>query len=191
MLAAALAPTSSCGPQFRNVREYAPPETAEGLRCASRCSGDQNECRSICDDRFEDCQHAARATADRRYGMLYDQYVWDRRTWEAQYAQQRWRKDEIDRHRAQVRHDLDNADRGCDRGNAAACSQEQNLKRELERLPELWIPPAPVPPDRDSLVRDYARECRSDCGCDDRHRSCFEGCGGRVTDRSVCVEGCE
>ena len=44
---------------------------------------------------------------------------------------------------------------------------------------------------------DYADRYRRPCGmdgcrnaCDDAYRACFEGCGGQVTERRVCVERC-
>ena len=52
--------TSSCGPMYRQVHNYYPPEEREGKFCISTCSASKSQCINNCENREQTCIMNAR-----------------------------------------------------------------------------------------------------------------------------------
>ncbi len=178
LLTAALLFLTACAPRYRTTYQYLEPKNPEAATCVHRCKEALSTCREVCRANFEICNKKAEKIGKANYDKKLQRY---------------YRELEAYANRVQM----------------------YNLKRDLFYYNDfyyggrygfygpfggrlLWGPPPvvytipkPVKPSlQQENLKAQMKHCRIDCGCLQSYDRCFEGCGGKIETKKICIQNC-
>lgn len=168
---------TACSPKYRTTYHYVAPQNPQAQNCIHHCKEAFSTCQKICQSNFAICKQKADAVAQKRYTQKMQNYY---KALE-QYAN--------DMRRYEMERDLFLYD-------DFYYPYRYGFYRPFYR-PVLWGPsPAytlskPVKPslEREKLDAEM-KMCRIDCGCTESFDKCYEGCGGKILKKEVCIGNC-
>ncbi len=166
-----------CAPKYRTAYTYIEPRNPQIQSCIEGCEAKRAACRERCEKAFKTCRKNAEAIGRRNYEQKLQDYY---RKLEAYTAQLR---------RYELERDLFYG-RGFYYGDGFGY-------RGPFYGPVWWGPspaltlPRPVKPNlQNEILQAELKHCRVDCGCTEKFDTCFEGCGGKIIRKKVCIENC-
>ena len=71
-----------------------------------------------------------------------------------------------------------------------ACNLSHRTKKDIKRLHSPSPAQEPEEPTLEEHIELYSEKCSMQCGCDDSYRTCYQGCGGNINSREVCIDNC-
>ncbi len=194
LIAVALFLCACSTPRYQVVHDFEPPLGAGGAACIQACYQDQKSCQRDCSGSYDACLAASRDIAEAEYQAkldLHNQALDDYYADHQAYLVQR----ELFQAKQQLLlNQLDQAHHRCHREGQGsyACKRARELDAELSQRHEPTEPVKPQAPSLNDEVKRARSGCTRSCDyCDDRFRSCYTSCGGKVSTRRVCVAHCE
>ncbi len=166
-----------CAPKYRTTYTYIEPQNPQIKRCIATCEAGRDACRKACATRFKACRKEAEAIGKKNYEQKLQAYY---RNLEAYTAQLR---------RYELERDL-YYDNGFYYGGGYGYWGPFYSPFFWEPSPALTLP-RPVKPNlQDEILQAELKHCRVDCGCTEKFDTCYEGCGGKIIRKKVCIENC-
>lgn len=183
----------ACGPQYKIVHDYVPPENPLGLSCIQQqCANNQKVCQLECNDVFEMCmqrqEHQARADFPHlmeKYHAQMDTYHAEKALYNERYENYRLKLELLqDRQKFSLN--------TCRQQRVAKkhCRSYHQYQREINDMTRPTRPYQPSKPSLKRNIRQAQRQCSRDCRCDKMFNKCYVGCGGKVNSRKVCIKNC-
>ncbi len=179
LLSVVLLVFTACSPKYRTTYSYVAPPSPQAQHCIKTCQEKLDTCQKVCKANFEICKQKAEKIAKENYEKKLQQYYRDLENYTNQIQQY-----ELER-------DLFFYDGFC-------CPRRYGFYRPFGgRL--FWGPPPgyyytlkkPVKPNlQQEILNAQMKHCRIDCGCHDSYDKCYEGCGGKVITKKVCIQNC-
>ncbi len=191
LIATAMLTLTGCGPVYKVVHDYEPPQTPQGMQCVRDCEQDRQNCRYDCERSYNYCMEDARGQAEQSYADAKDRYIEELQRYnddlEDMYREQRHAPGKI----RDLREERAFYAEKCRAGKDKACDKKKYIDRQIDELANPTHPTEPSEPSYEDELARYQGQCSNECGCDDHFNNCYAGCGGRVTSRKVCVDNCE
>jgi hypothetical protein len=192
---------AGCAPVYEVRDEFIPPLDPSAVQCTYNCEQIEASCHQDCDRAYARCAEQAQAQAREIlpaalevYAARLEAYDHQQRLYDREYRDYREEKRQLDV-------SLDAAEHRCRKGERGACAEKKRLKKAKSDLwtdyygpdgPLSEIPEQPARPTQaQEAARIHSERCHNDCGCMDRFKICYIGCGGRVETRRYCLENCE
>ncbi len=178
LLLSALLFLSACSPKYKTLYNYNSPTTQNGKLCVKSCKEKLATCKEICKSNFDICKVKAIKKAKLQYQQKLKAYYKALET----YANQ---------------------------------VQMHNLENELYFYSDFyypgrgygyWGPFGPYfmwdvhptyniqkpkkPTLQEEIQKTELQECQIDCKCQVSYDNCFQGCGGKITQKKICIQNC-
>ena len=183
-------------PQYKIVYEYSKLSDKEGLSCLNSCYVDEKNCKSQCEQHYQQCATNARDDAEESYLDKQKAYEVDLREYDYElehfYSIQyryRDRKENLDK-RLKIYSKICNNSKDKD-AHELACSEVRQINRKLDHLKKPVKPRKPNAPVLKNEISQFQSLCSKSCDCESSYRNCYTSCGGTVTTRRVCVNNCD
>ena len=164
-----------CAPKYRTTYTYIEPQDPQVKSCIESCEAKRAACRETCAAAFQKCKVKADAIGKKNYERKLQQYYHDLELYTARLR------------RYQLERDLFYGSGFCYGGYGCGPFYR----------PIFWEPsPAltlrrPVKPNlQEEIMQAELKECRIDCGCQQKFDDCFQGCGGKIVTQKICIKNC-
>lgn len=191
--------TSGClGPSYETRKKYNPPNDPSARSCLMQCQESQMQCNSICQKENNLCTIQANQVAQERFIQDQNTYNQQLRQWDTnqrhyisrqnECLQYKFNNCQIERNRiasgpssnpATTHYNAQRYHNECVRLSKDACRLHYNELSANNPKPD-----APT-------KQDTSSSCNSDCNCKSQYDTCFQSCGGIITNETVCVSNCE
>jgi len=190
---------TACGPKMKQVKEYIPPMTQQGVVCLNEAEQSRQTCINNNAQQMEQCVQQANVLADdelviqeRHYTRALEDYIDLEKEHEylmADYEEQK---------RLIIR-DGDLAYVQCSKDvEMVAISQfpecKKHLKQSKRRIKDLREPEAPYrprPPNRNVIMSQFVKQCeQQQNNCSRLYDQLYVSCGGTINYDSVCIANC-
>jgi len=182
---------NGCGPQYKIVEDYYPPQSSQGKQCIQSCQTSKNSCQNSCDRKYNYCLRKAQDIAEQELPDLLNQYVhnYDGYIYAYERYQYEYRIYSNEVHR--VNDHLNQTKVLCDQGSNDACHLKKELKHRIKSLYAPAKPQKPIRPTLNTVTADHQRSCSKSCGCSDNFKGCYISCGGQINSRKICIDNCD
>lgn len=182
---------TACSPKYKIEKIYHPPSDKNCLR---ECDREFNTCQSNCQKNYQQCLKDSVERAKRVYETLEKEYQVRLNQYYKKYDLYLKDLEGYRKSISSLREELKFYTRVCSQyKDREACQKKEYLNKKIKNL-QTSQPSAPVKPEKidfETVLKKERQACSCDCGCRELYDACYQGCGGRVEIKKICIEHCD
>ena len=182
---------TACSPKYKIEKIYHPPSDKNCLR---ECDREFNTCQENCQKNYQQCLKDSISRAKSIYDRLEREYQTKLDRYYRNYDRYLKELDAYNKQLSTYRKDYQFYAKICSQyKDREACQRKDYLKKKIKSI-EYQKPNPPQKPskiDFETVLKKERQACSCDCGCRELYDACYQGCGGRVEIRKICIEHCD